>query len=142
MAAGGCQPRDRPRSAIRSRVWIMGEQHHARISATAMAPELYRGLNGVHRAAEAAARDAGLDHKLVELIKIRASQINNCAYCIDLHTRQAREAGEQERRIYALNAWRETSFFDDRERAALALTEAITQLTDGFVPDEVYQQAE
>ncbi len=82
-----------------------------------------------------------LDRRLLELIKIRASQLNGCAFCIDLHTREARAHGETEQRIYALSAWRETPFFTDRERAALAFIEAITLLQDGHVPDEVYAEA-
>jgi AhpD family alkylhydroperoxidase len=75
-----------------------------------------------------------------QLIRTRTSQINGCAYCIDMHTSDARKAGETERRLYALNAWRETSFFTEEERAILALTEAVTLITNG-VPDEVYQNA-
>jgi len=75
-----------------------------------------------------------------EMIRIRASQINGCAYCIDTHTSDARKAGETERRIYALNAWRETPFFTEKEKAILALTEAVTLITKG-VPDEVYEQS-
>ena len=82
-----------------------------------------------------------VDRRLHELIKIRASQINGCAYCIDTHTRDARGLGEAEHRIYALNAWRETPFFDDKERAVLALTEAVTKLGDHGVPDDVYDNA-
>ena len=84
---------------------------------------------------------SGLEKPLLELVKIRASQINGCAYCIDMHTQDARAAGETEQRIYALNAWRETPFFTDRERAALELTEAVTLIHDGHVPDETYRQA-
>src|SRR5215831_3656644 len=86
---------------------------------------------------EAAAK---LDRRLFELVKIRASQINGCAYCIDMHTKDARHAGETEQRIYALNAWRETPFFTDRERAALAWTEAVTRVGDSHVPDELYER--
>lgn len=82
----------------------------------------------------------GLEHSLLELIKIRASQINGCAYCIDMHTKDARAAGETEQRIYALNAWRETPFFTERERAALAWAEAITRI-DGGVSDDLYAKA-
>jgi AhpD family alkylhydroperoxidase len=82
----------------------------------------------------------GLEHSLLELIKIRASQINECAFCIDMHTKDARAAGETEQRIYALNAWRETPFFSDRERAALEWTEAVTRIGRG-VPDELYAAA-
>jgi AhpD family alkylhydroperoxidase len=82
----------------------------------------------------------GLEKSLLELVKIRASQINGCAYCIDMHTKDARAAGETEQRIYLLNAWREAPFYSDRERAALAWTEAVTLVTGG-VPDEVFAQA-
>lgn len=81
-----------------------------------------------------------LDKKLFELVKIRASQINGCAYCIDMHTKDARLAGETEQRIYALNAWRETPFFSERERAALEWTEAVTRVADTHVPDDVHQR--
>lgn len=76
-----------------------------------------------------------------EMIRMRASQINGCAYCIDMHTRDARKAGESERRIYALNAWRETPFFTDDEKAILALTEAVTLISEKGVPDNVYNEA-
>jgi AhpD family alkylhydroperoxidase len=81
---------------------------------------------------------AGIDPKLRELIRVRASQLNGCAYCIDMHTKDARAIGETEQRIYALPAWRETPFFTDRERAALAFTETVTMLADTHVPDEAY----
>jgi AhpD family alkylhydroperoxidase len=77
---------------------------------------------------------------LFHLIEIRASQINGCAYCIDMHTKEARAHGETEQRIYALNAWRETPFYTDRERAALEWTEAVTRVADTHVPDDVYAQ--
>ena len=82
-----------------------------------------------------------LEPSLFELVKIRASQMNGCAYCLDMHTKDARLRGETEQRIYALNAWRETPFFSDRERAALEWTEAVTRVGDTHVPDEVYRQA-
>jgi AhpD family alkylhydroperoxidase len=82
----------------------------------------------------------GLEHALIELVKTRASQINGCAYCIDMHTKDARAAGETEQRLYALNAWHETPFFTDRERAALAWTEAVTRIGGG-VPDDLYAEA-
>ena len=82
---------------------------------------------------------ARLEPSLFELVKIRASQINGCAYCIDMHTKEARRAGETEQRIYALNAWRETPFFSARERAALEWTEAVTRVADTHVPDELYR---
>ena len=83
----------------------------------------------------------GFDHKFMHLLKLRASQINGCAYCIDMHAIDARAAGETEQRLYALDAWRETPFFDDRERAALAWIEAVTLVAQGHVPDAVYQEA-
>ena len=79
------------------------------------------------------------DHRLRELVRIRASQLNGCAYCIDMHTKDARALGESEQRIYALSAWREAPFFTARERAALAFTEAVTRIADGGVPDDVYE---
>jgi AhpD family alkylhydroperoxidase len=81
-----------------------------------------------------------VERRLSELVKIRASQINGCAYCLDMHTKDARLAGETEQRIYALNAWRETPFFSDRERAALEWTEAVTRVADTHVPDEIYER--
>jgi AhpD family alkylhydroperoxidase len=83
---------------------------------------------------------ASTDRRLVELMKIRASQINGCAYCIDMHTKDARQAGETEQRIYALSAWRETPFFTERERAALEWTEAVTLVGESHVPDDVHQR--
>jgi AhpD family alkylhydroperoxidase len=81
---------------------------------------------------------SSLEHSLIELVKIRASQINGCAYCIDMHTKDARAMGETEQRIFALNAWREAPFFSERERAALEWTESVTRVSDTHVPDEVY----
>ena len=83
----------------------------------------------------------GFDHKFMHLLKLRASQINGCAYCIDMHSIDARAAGETEQRLYALDAWRETPFFDDRERAGLAWIEAVTQVSRGHVPDAAYEEA-
>src|SRR6266852_5535171 len=81
----------------------------------------------------------GLEKTLIELIKLRASQINGCAYCIDMHTKDARAAGETEQRLYLLNAWREAPFYTDRERAALEWTEAVTLVSQTHVPDELYE---
>src|SRR6202041_2097251 len=81
-----------------------------------------------------------IEPSLLELVKMRASQINGCAYCLDMHSKDARAEGETEQRLYALNAWRETPFFTDRERAALYWTEALTLITDGHVPDSVFQE--
>jgi AhpD family alkylhydroperoxidase len=83
---------------------------------------------------------AEFDPKLRELVRIRASQLNGCAYCIDMHTKDARAIGESEQRLYALPAWRETPFFDERERAALAFTESVTLLAGSHVPQEAYDE--
>jgi len=80
-----------------------------------------------------------LDRSLYELVKTRASQINGCAYCLDMHTKDARKAGETEQRLYALSAWRETPFYTDRERVALAWTEALTLISENDVSDELYE---
>ncbi len=93
------------------------------------------------RALEAYIRGSGIEPTLRELVKIRASQINGCAYCIDMHTIDARAGGETEQRIYVLSAWRETPFFTDRERAALAWTEALTLISETHAPDHVYEEA-
>jgi len=108
-----------------------------RVSIPDVAPKAYQAMLHLEHAVEG----LGLERPLYELIKIRASQINGCAFCIDMHTKDARAGGETEQRIYALDAWRETPFFTERERAALALTEAITLVTQGHVPDEVYAAA-
>ena len=89
---------------------------------------------------QAYVNESGLEHSLLELVKLRASQINGCAYCIDMHTKDARARGETEQRLYALDAWSETPFYSDRERAALAWTEAVTVLGEARVPDAVYEQ--
>jgi AhpD family alkylhydroperoxidase len=104
-------------------------------------PDVSAAMGDLHAAAVSAAREAKVEPELLELIRIRASQINGCAFCIDMHTKDARAAGETEQRVHALNAWRETPFFTARERAALALTEAVTLVHDGRVPDAVYAQA-
>ncbi len=85
---------------------------------------------------------SGLDHKLIHLIKMRASQINGCAYCIDMHSKDARALGETEQRLYELDAWRETPFYNDKERAALEWTEAITLVSQTHVPDSVYEEVQ
>jgi AhpD family alkylhydroperoxidase len=83
-------------------------------------------------------RESGLEPALLELVKMRASQINGCAYCLDMHSKDARAAGETEQRLYVLNAWREAPFYTERERAALAWTEALTLISENHVPDEIY----
>ncbi|HVX40754.1 MAG TPA: carboxymuconolactone decarboxylase family protein [Gemmatimonadaceae bacterium] len=86
-------------------------------------------------------RNCGLEHSLLELVKMRASQINGCAYCLDMHSKDARAAGETEQRLYVLSAWREAPFYTPRERAALAWTEAVTLIAQGGVTDEQYADA-
>lgn len=85
--------------------------------------------------------ESGLEESLIELVKLRASYINGCAYCVDMHSKDARAEGETEQRIYAVPVWHETPFFTPRERAALAWTEAVTLIADGGVPDELYEEA-
>lgn len=108
----------------------------ARINYTKLPPEPVKALLALGRYLDG----CGLEHRLLELVKIRASQINGCACCLDMHTQDARAAGETEQRLYTLSAWRDTPFFTDRERAALAWAEAVT-LVAGGVPDAVYQEA-
>lgn len=108
-----------------------------RLDLAKTAPKVFRALIGF----DTAARE-GLDPALVELIQIRASHLNHCAYCLHLHTNDARRAGESEDRLHMVPVWREARhFFTDRERAALALTEAVTLVADGGVPDDVYARA-
>lgn len=97
-------------------------------------PEVVNAMRGLERAVN----QSGLEASLRELVKLRASQMNGCAYCIDMHTKDARAAGESEQRLYALNAWRETPFYTDRERAALEWTQTITNIADGHAPDDVF----
>src|SRR5690348_1970240 len=99
------------------------------------------GVMQAMQALETAAQKGGLEPALVELVKIRASQINGCAFCLHMHTRDARAKGETEQRIYLLDAWRESPLFSDRERAALAWTEAVTLVSQTHVPDAIYEQA-
>ncbi len=86
------------------------------------------------------AKNSGLEPDLLELVRLRASQINGCAFCIDMHTKDARSRGESEQRLYGVSAWRETPFFTERERAALAWTEAVTQISKDHVPDDIYEE--
>jgi AhpD family alkylhydroperoxidase len=109
----------------------------ARLAVDTLAPHINTAMNTL----DAAARRSQLDASLLELVRARASQLNGCAYCVDMHSRDAREGGESERRLFALPVWREAPFFTARERAALELTEAATRLTDGPVTDEVFAQA-
>ncbi|MFE4513317.1 carboxymuconolactone decarboxylase family protein [Kitasatospora sp. NPDC056783] len=101
-----------------------------------LAPEYYQAMTAVERASR-----QGLDPKLAHLVKVHASMINGCAYCIDMHSAEGYRHGEQDHRLLSLPAWRETPWFTARERAALALTESITLVTEGHVPDAVFAEA-
>lgn len=109
----------------------------SRIEYKKVTPEAYRAMLGL----EKYLHDCDLETSLLDLIRMRASQINGCAFCLDMHSKDARAAGETEQRLYLLEAWRETPFYSERERAALAWTEALTLVADNHVPDEVYDKA-
>jgi len=108
----------------------------SRFNSYQAAPKGYQAMLGLQTYVDS----CGLDHSLLELVKTRASQINGCAYCIDMHTKDARALGESEQRLYLLSAWRESPGFTERERAALDWTEAVTMVAEGHVPDEVYER--
>lgn len=108
-----------------------------RIDYVQVAPGAFRAMLGL----ENYIRSCGLEHGLLHLIKVRASQINGCAYCIDMHTKDARAGGESEQRLYAVSVWREAPFFSEQERAALAWTERMTLVHTGPVHDEEYEAA-
>ncbi|MFC9649350.1 carboxymuconolactone decarboxylase family protein [Streptomyces sp. NPDC056937] len=112
-------------------------EHSPRLDMAKLAPEVYKAMVRL----DAAAR-RGVDPTLLELVKIRASQLNHCAFCLDMHSKDALAAGESVERIIQLSAWEESRhFYTPKEIAAIELTEAVTVLTDGFVPDEVYERA-
>jgi AhpD family alkylhydroperoxidase len=111
-----------------------------RLDFDAVAPGFARAMAHLDRAATKELDNAEIDPRLRELIRIRASQLNGCAYCIDMHTKDARAIGETEQRIYGLSAWAETPYFTARERAALAFTETVTRLAGTHVPDQAYQE--
>jgi len=98
-------------------------------------PDVLKGMLNL----EKTVKQSGLESSLIELVKLRASQINGCAYCIDMHTKDARMAGETEQRLYALSAWKETDFYSERERAALTWTETLTNISQEHIDDELYQ---
>lgn len=108
-----------------------------RIDVKAVAPEAKRAISAL----DAYVARSGLEPALLELVRLRASQINGCAYCVDMHSKDARARGETEQRLYGLSVWRETPYYTNRERAALAWTEAVTLVHDGHVPDDVYSEA-
>ena len=107
-----------------------------RIDYTKVAPGALRAMYGL----EKYLAESSIESPLRQLIKLRASQINGCAYCVDMHWKDARAAGETEQRLYGLMAWREAPYYSERERAALAWTEALTLITDNHAPDELYEQ--
>jgi len=106
----------------------------ARVEYWKVAPGGFKAMMGL----ENYLHESGLEAPLLHMVKLRASQINGCAYCIDMHWKDARAAGENEQRLYGLDAWREAGYYTDRERAALAWTEALTKVTEGHVPDAVF----
>ena len=106
-----------------------------RLEAWKVAPDVLQAMQGLQKHVD----NSGLEKSLQELVKIRASQINHCAFCLDMHTRDARAAGETEQRIYLLSAWRHSPLYNERERAALAWTEALTLIADTHAPDEDYE---
>jgi AhpD family alkylhydroperoxidase len=110
--------------------------HAPRASFAEVAPDAYRAVAGV----EAYIRGCGLEKTLLELVKMRASQINGCAYCLDMHSKDARKNGEAEQRLYLLNSWRETTFYSERERAALAWTEHLTLVSTQGAPQDAYDR--
>ena len=110
---------------------------NVRLNYGKVAPGIYDAMDALDRYLQG----CGLEKALLLLVQLRASQINGCAYCIDMHSIDARAAGETEQRLYALDAWRETPFYDDRERAALAWIEAVTLVAQTHVPDSVYDEA-
>jgi AhpD family alkylhydroperoxidase len=100
-----------------------------------IAPELMKAVRALNQAVE----QSGLERSLLHLVKLRASQINGCSFCVDMHSREAREDGETEQRLYLVAAWKESPLFSERERAAFAYTEAVTRIADAGVPDALYQ---
>ncbi|HEX6446438.1 MAG TPA: carboxymuconolactone decarboxylase family protein [Streptosporangiales bacterium] len=114
------------------------ERIPVRLDVEAHAPGFAKAMSQLDRASTRELDRVDFDPRLRELVRIRASQLNGCAYCIDMHSKDARAIGETEQRIYALSAWAETPFFTRRERAALAFTETVTRLTETHVPQEAY----
>jgi len=108
----------------------------ARINLMHVNPGIIHAMLGLERQV----RQAGLDSTLLDLVHMRASQINGCAYCLDMHSKDARANGETEQRLYGLEAWRETPYYSERERAALEWTEALTLVSETHVPDDVYER--
>jgi AhpD family alkylhydroperoxidase len=116
------------------------QEFEVRLDFDGHAPNFSRAMAHLDNAATKELDRVDFDPRLRELVRVRASQINGCAYCIDMHTKDARAIGETEQRLYSLPAWRETPYFTDRERAALAFTERVTLLADDHVPRDAYDE--
>lgn len=112
-----------------------------RVNLGKSAPELYQAVFGLEKLAAAAIAAAGFPSGFAHLLRLRASQLNECAYCIRMHTRDALASGESSDRVSLVTGWRETGYFSEKERSALALVEAITLISEGQLPDEVYDEA-
>ena len=108
-----------------------------RLSYGKVAPAVYKAMLAMQDTVD----KSGLEKELMDLVCLRVSQINGCAYCLDVHSKDARALGETEQRLFVLDAWEEAAFYSERERAALALTEAVTRITEGHVPDAVFERA-
>jgi AhpD family alkylhydroperoxidase len=123
---------------VRDSVFIGGGKNimKARIDLMHVNPGVVQAMLGLERQI----RQAGFDHQLLDLVRMRASQINGCSYCLDMHSKDARVGGETEQRLYGLDAWRETPYYSARERAALEWTEALTLVSETRVPDDVYER--
>jgi AhpD family alkylhydroperoxidase len=106
-----------------------------RLNVMQVSPDAMKAMRGLQSHVDA----SSLEHSLLELVKMRASQVNGCAYCLDMHSKDARAAGETEQRLYVLDGWREAPFYSPRERAALAWTEALTRVSETHAPDDVYE---
>ena len=109
-----------------------------RLNWSQILPESYQAMLRLQKVVD----DSKIEHRLIELVKIRASQINGCAFCLDMHTKDAIALGESQQRIYLLSAWRETTIYSERERAALAWCESLTQISQTGAPDEIYEEVE
>jgi AhpD family alkylhydroperoxidase len=123
---------------VRGRKKQLKKEPHmeGRLDFKKISPDTYQALLGLEKTVNA----SGLEASLLDLVKLRASQINGCAHCIDMHAKNLRVQGEKEQRLYLLNAWHEAPFYTERERAALAWTETVTFIADEHAPDEVYEE--
>src|SRR5512135_508607 len=124
-------------TAIKELKTSLIDEKPRRISYTRVAPDGWQAILGLERYVN----QCGLEESLLELVRMRVSQMNNCAFCLDIHTKDARAKGESEQRLYGLTVWWDTPYYSNRERAALAWTEAVTKIYENGVPDALYQQA-